>query len=122
MGGKRSGAGRKPGSANRKTREIANGAAEAGIMPLEWMLSVIRDENADVKRRDEMAKAAAPFMHLRLATVEHLGKEEGPTHPPIDVRVTFVPGGPDPDRPGSLPSANAHEGAVKTRAVLINTT
>jgi hypothetical protein len=50
LGGKRPGAGRKPGSANRKTREIADAAAEAGITPLEWMLSVIRDKNADAKR------------------------------------------------------------------------
>jgi hypothetical protein len=113
LGGKRPGAGRKLGSATRKTREIADAAAEAGITPLEWMLSVIRDEKTDVRRRDEMAKAAAPFMHPRLAAVEHLGKGEGPSHPPIDVRITYVPGGPDPDRPGSLPSADVNEGAVE---------
>jgi hypothetical protein len=49
--------------------------------PLEWMLSVIRDDDADVKRRDEMAKAAAPYMHPRLSAVEYVGKDEGPIHP-----------------------------------------
>jgi hypothetical protein len=52
IGGKRPGAGRKPGSANRRTREIADAASFSGVTPLEWMLSVVRDENADVKRRD----------------------------------------------------------------------
>ena len=105
LGGKRRGAGRKPGSASRKTRQIADAAAEVGITPLEWMLSVIRDEKADVKRRDEMARAAAPFMHPGLGAVEPFGKDEGPIHPPIDVRITYVDGGPDPDRPEQEPAA-----------------
>ena len=105
IGGKRPGAGRKPGSANRKTREIADSAAEAGITPLEWMLSVIRDEKADVKRRDEMAKAAAPFMHPRLTAVEPHGMENEPKPRGYDVRITYVDGGPDPDRPTEFPKA-----------------
>jgi hypothetical protein len=99
VGGKRAGAGRKQGSANRRTRAIADAASVSGITPLEWMLTVIRDENADVRRRDEMAKAAAPYMHPRLTAVERLSKDEGPTHRPIHVEVTYVPGGPDPDLP-----------------------
>ena len=35
------------------------------------MLQVMRDEEAETSRRDEMAKAAAPFLHSRLAAVEH---------------------------------------------------
>jgi hypothetical protein len=31
----------------------------------------MRDEEAEALRRDEIAKAAAPFLHPRLATVEH---------------------------------------------------
>jgi hypothetical protein len=31
------------------------------------MLAVIRDEQADLQRRDDMAKAAAPHVHPRLA-------------------------------------------------------
>jgi hypothetical protein len=99
VGGKRAGAGRRPGSANRKTRTIADAASQAGLTPLEWMLSVVRDENADMKRRDEMAKAAAPYMHPRLAAVERRAMEEEPGHRPLRVQVTFVPGSPDPDRP-----------------------
>lgn len=69
-GGKREGAGRKVGSATRKTREIADKAAEEGITPLEYMLHVMRDPSADTARRDEMAKAAAPYSHARLQQIE----------------------------------------------------
>ncbi len=74
-GGKRAGAGRKPGSATTKTREIANAAAAAGLSPLEYMLQVMRDGRADDKRRDEMAKAAAPYVHPRLSSID--AKVEG---------------------------------------------
>jgi hypothetical protein len=74
-GGKRPGSGRKKGSANRKTREIADRAIEEGTSPLEYMLSVMRDEGAESGRRDDMAKAAAPYVHPRLAAVEHTGKD-----------------------------------------------
>lgn len=77
-GGKRAGAGRKPGAATKRTREIADAAASAGEMPLEYMLRVMRDPAADYDRRDKMAVAAAPFVHARLAAIEHTGAEGGP--------------------------------------------
>lgn len=82
-GGARKGAGRKAGAATTKTREIADKAAESGLTPLEFMLQVMRDEpRADLEPRDalqatamrfEAAKAAAPYVHPRLAAVEHSG-------------------------------------------------
>lgn len=77
-GGKRAGAGRKTGSATERTREIANAATQSGLTPLEYMLAVFRDENADVQRRDDMAKAAAPYIHPKLANIEHKGDGGGP--------------------------------------------
>lgn len=44
------------------------------ISPLAYMLSVLADESADVKRRDDMAKAAAPYMHPRLSNLDHGGQ------------------------------------------------
>lgn len=41
-GGKREGSGRKVGTATKRTREVANKAAEAGISPLEVMLDNMR--------------------------------------------------------------------------------
>lgn len=77
-GGKREGAGRKPGSANKLSREIADKAAEEGITPLEYMLQVLRDPDCDESRRDDMAKAAAPYMHPRLQTTTLKGDEAKP--------------------------------------------
>lgn len=76
-GGKRKGAGRPPGAHNRRTREIAEAEAKKGITPLEYMLKVMRDSKADKSRRDDMAKAAAPFMHARLQAIQHTGKDGG---------------------------------------------
>lgn len=42
------------------------------------MLRVMRDEGADTKRRDAMAQSAAPFIHPRLAAIEHSGNDERP--------------------------------------------
>lgn len=68
-GGKRPGAGRPAGAANKRTREIADKLVSEGLSPLEYMLSVMRDEGADKERRDEMAKAAAPYVHPRLTAI-----------------------------------------------------
>lgn len=75
-GGRREGAGRKRGSANAKTREIADQAALQGVTPLEYMLRIMRDDEAEAGRRDEMAKSAAPYMHPRLNSVDHGVKNE----------------------------------------------
>ena len=72
-GGARPGAGRKQGAITKKTREIANKASSEGVTPLEFMLQVMRDEDAERAERLDMAKAAAPYIHPRLAAVEHSG-------------------------------------------------
>jgi hypothetical protein len=69
-GGARNGAGRKPGSTTTKTRDIADKAATEGVTPLEFMLAVMRDEFAERNERLDMAKAAAPYIHPRLSSVE----------------------------------------------------
>jgi hypothetical protein len=66
-GGKRPGAGRPRGSRAKKTQAIAIAAMAAGISPLELMLQVMRDESVDSMVRLDMAKAAAPYVHARLA-------------------------------------------------------
>lgn len=72
-GGKREGAGRKPGSLTRRSREIATNASLKGLTPLEYILEVMRDTTADADRRFAAAVAAAPYVHPRLATVAHSG-------------------------------------------------
>lgn len=94
-GGARKGAGRKAGSATKRTREIADKAAAEGITPLEFMLQVMRDEPSieleprefmlATQMRFEAAKAAAPYVHPRLAAIEHTGTDGGPIEQNINV-------------------------------------
>jgi len=79
-GGKRLGAGRRPGSASKRTREIADKAAAEGMTPLEVMLRAMK-EHAEALRWDQaasVAKDAAPYIHPRLAAIEHAGPGGGP--------------------------------------------
>src|SRR5262252_6886498 len=71
-GGRRQGAGRKPGSASQKTREIANRAAKDGLTPLEYMLAVLRDDTAEPDRRDRGDGAALPWRRRQAGVGGHL--------------------------------------------------
>jgi hypothetical protein len=70
--------GRKKGVLNKVTAEREAEIAASGLTPLEYMLDVLRDPRAPVARRDEMAKAAAPYVHQRLAAIAHTGPDGGP--------------------------------------------
>lgn len=85
-GGKRDGSGRKTGAATRMNEEARAKAAEGGLMPLEYMLSVLRDELQDQATRMDAAKAAAPYVHAKLASVEHKGEDGGPVIHEIIIR------------------------------------
>ena len=68
--------GRPAGSLNKNTLEskkIIEEALKSGISPLQYMLNIMRDKKADKARRDDMAKAAAPYLHPRLQAIEHSG-------------------------------------------------
>jgi hypothetical protein len=68
-GGKRVGAGRKPGVPNKKTAALMAEVEASGLTPLEYMLGVLRDEQQDTQRRDWAAEKAAPYLHARLANI-----------------------------------------------------
>jgi hypothetical protein len=59
-----------PKTASTKTR----GQPQEPLSPLAYMLAVMRDPEADSKRRDDMAKTAAPYVHPRLTSVDHGGE------------------------------------------------
>jgi hypothetical protein len=84
-GGNRPGAGRKPGAPNKATAERQQAVAASGVTPLEYMLSVMRDETISADRRDDIAKAAAPYVHPKLASVEHKGDPDNPLIPEVAV-------------------------------------
>lgn len=95
-GGKRPGAGRKPGSVTRKTRETAERAIEQGITPLEVMLTAMRSafDAGELKEAASFAKDAAPYMHARLANVqaEVSGPNGGPVETVTRIELTAMHG------------------------------
>ena len=77
-GGARPGAGRKPGIPNKRTQENIAKAEASGLMPLEYMLSVLRNDQLDHETRMEAAKNAAPYVHAKLSSTEIKGPNDGP--------------------------------------------
>lgn len=72
-GGKREGAGRKPGSPNKATAAREAEVKASGLTPLDFMLNMLRDEDAKPADRMWAAEKAAPYVHPKLANVEHSG-------------------------------------------------
>jgi hypothetical protein len=70
-GGKRPNAGRKPSALTVKTREEAEKAIENGVTPLAYFLRVLEGTETLDPAKFEAAKAAAPYIHPRLAAVEN---------------------------------------------------
>ncbi|MFU0503639.1 hypothetical protein [Pseudaminobacter sp. NGMCC 1.201702] len=75
--GKKTG-GRQKGTPNRATARREREISKSGMTPLEYMLKVMRNPKADAGRRDDMAKAAAPYVHPKLASMQHTGRNGGP--------------------------------------------
>lgn len=73
VGGARPGAGRPKGAQNKLSAEARAAAVKGGITPLEYMLRVMRNPKAEPSRRDEMARAAAPYVHPRLQVTQVAG-------------------------------------------------
>jgi phage terminase small subunit len=51
----------------RLSQPMLTEAQRMGLLPLDYMLAVIRDPTIDAARRDRLAIAAAPYCHRRLA-------------------------------------------------------
>lgn len=94
-GGARPGAGRKPGVPNKRTAEITEAIEASGLTPLAYLTSLYRDESNETAIRFEAAKAAAPYVHARLASVELAGKDGGPIQVSKVERVIVRPNAQD---------------------------
>lgn len=70
--------GRQKGTPNRATAAKAAEVAASGLTPLDYMLAVMRDENNDQAIRLDAANKAAPYIHPKLASIEHTGEDGGP--------------------------------------------
>lgn len=73
-------AGRKTGGRTKGTPNKSNMVRLAeleagGELPRDYMLRVMRDKTVDHDRRDRMAVAVAPYIHNKLAAIEHTGKD-----------------------------------------------
>ena len=107
-GGRRRGSGRKKGAATIRTRATADRIIASGVTPLEFMIARMREPKPARRRVEsggaydlrvqawkeqgfEAAKASAPYIHPRLATVEHSGTDGDPIK--HSITVEFV--GPD---------------------------
>ncbi len=69
-GGARPGAGRPKGAKTKKNAELIAAVEQSGETPLQFMLRVMRDPRKPWDDRMEMAKAAAPYVHSKLSSVE----------------------------------------------------
>ena len=66
-GGRQKGSKNKPKVKLTVVEEAIAESVTSGLTPLEYMLDVMRDKTQEYGRRDDMAKAAAPYVHSRLA-------------------------------------------------------
>jgi hypothetical protein len=92
---------KKKGHTNRATEEARVAAAARGTLPIDYMLSVMNDRGADLKRRDAMATAVAPYLHPKPATSDAIGIDSlQPSNKP-SIEITFVrpTSGPDDEDP-----------------------
>jgi hypothetical protein len=86
-GGKRAGAGRPKGARSAKTLAQTKAVEESGITPLEYMLSVMRDESNEQAVRLDAANKAAPYVHAKLATVDHKSSDGSMSQKPDTIVI-----------------------------------
>jgi len=57
----------------RNKRHVVIVEDPSALMPIDWMLAVLRDPQAEQNRRDQMAALAAPYVHARLSAAIYRG-------------------------------------------------
>jgi hypothetical protein len=62
--------GRPRGSLNKFAVKTAQKVAESGMTPIDYLVSVYRDETVNLRERVLAARAAAPYVHPKLSNVE----------------------------------------------------
>lgn len=65
--------GRTAGVPNKRNAAKVAEIEASGLTPLDYLLSVMRDDLLDREARVDAAKAAAPYVHAKLAAVEFSG-------------------------------------------------
>ena len=91
--------GRRKGTRNRKTVAQFEAISASGeVLPLAYLLKIMRDETEDPDRRMFCAKAAAPYCHPKLSAVAYSPMDE-----PIEYKVVLDFTDPAANRPGVHP-------------------
>ena len=107
------GSGPTQGQPQPQARRSLAGAVSEGITPVEFMLSIMRDENEDEKKRAWAAEKAAPYIHPRPAplaraieidlpdtgTIEGIRRRSCCDHAGGFNRADFAIGSTEPCRP-----------------------
>jgi hypothetical protein len=62
--------GRAKGTPNKRTAEKVAEVEASGLTPLDFMLNLMRKESEDIGLRFDAAKAAAPYVHARLSSID----------------------------------------------------
>jgi|TARA_R110000822_G_scaffold4087_1_gene17484 hypothetical protein len=63
--------GRPKGSYSKASKaQVARLTDEGRLSPLDYLASIYQNESEDIRLRVEAAKAAAPYVHARLASTE----------------------------------------------------
>ena len=114
-GGRRPGAGRKPGVPSRKTiarLRIAGEAKAGGIEPLALMLQAMRslwaqDDPAAKFKAVEIARDCAPYIHPRLSSVDQRTTFEGDTLAALLREIDGLTIGIAADNPDAGPAVEA---------------
>ena len=75
-GGARANAGRKQGKPNALNAKARERAAASGLLPLDYLLSIVRNDSEAQDVRIDAAKAAAPYLHARLASIDMTSKTD----------------------------------------------
>lgn len=63
-------AGRPKGSRNKASRRQIEEIRRTGQTPLEYLVSIYQDESEEKNIRIDAAKAAAPYCHAKLASID----------------------------------------------------
>jgi hypothetical protein len=79
--------GRQKGTPNKATAARAAAVAKSGLTPLEYLLSVMRNTQLNAVVRIDAAKAAAPYVHPKLANVDHSSSDGTMTPKPTKIII-----------------------------------
>ena len=77
--------GRRKGTPNKTNAEREASIAASGLTPLEYLLQVMRDDLSEKNVRIDAAKAAAPYVHPKLANIQLAGDQGNPIQHQVGV-------------------------------------